>query len=130
MEKMYRVIFQGLASGKDRFRADMRRLGVPGDVVEALLRRAPISVKKGVTLQEARRYADALEAAGAKVTVRAHGVLRPGSASHSIAVAPLREFIMCPKCGLKQSRGGVCRKCGAKLLKTTQPTQSQNDRNH
>ncbi len=73
-EAKYRVIFLG-PMAKDFGLVDklvnnlQSRCNLPAHVVTKMLRLAPLTVKKEVTLTEARRYKMALEEMGARVRI-------------------------------------------------------------
>ena len=115
MEKIYRVMFQGLIVEEETFRERMNALGVPAEVVRRLLQSAPVEMKRDLSLREAREYAEAAQGAGAKVSIQDHGrveeEMRPGQAE----IRSLKAFTRCPECGMKQLRGGTCERCGCTL---------------
>ena len=116
MEKKYLVVFRGIQGDEERFRDHMARLGVPGETLGELIRRAPVVIKRDVTLREARRYADAVQDCGGRVTIQENGYTRDTRRMNAaVTVASFEEFTMCPECGLKQARSGVCAKCGSPL---------------
>jgi hypothetical protein len=118
MTKVYRVLLRGLLVDGDTFKAGMRRLGVTDETVEELMKRAPIVLKANLALGEARRYAEAVQAAGGKVKIEHCGWAEDKPrASRSAPIAPLKDFIMCPECGFKQPKGVKCAKCGFRLKK-------------
>ena len=114
--KVYRVVFQGLLLPEAEFRGQMTGLGVEPGSVDRMLARAPIAMKQGLTLGQARQYADAVQAAGGRVAIEEHGRTHVDpSAPARPAIRPLRQFTMCPQCGLKQLKTGSCERCGCPL---------------
>lgn len=116
MKKTYRVIFQGLVAGEEAFREGMRALGVYRQVVDRLLQSAPVVMKQDMPLKDARRYAEAVQDAGGKVSIQEHGRIRDEQRPSSAGRIPLLEaFTECPECGLKQLREKACERCGRPL---------------
>ena len=116
MTKKYRVLFQSVTGDGGAFKARMLKLGVPAGTIEELVRRAPLILKKDLTLGEARSYADAIQDAGGKVKIQQYEFPEktgPGTVPPSIT--PLKDFILCPECGLIQPKGETCGKCGFRL---------------
>jgi hypothetical protein len=114
MAKKYRVIFHGLIEkNKEAFVAGMLRLGAPAEIVAKMLEKAPVILKGELTLGYARRYADAVQDAGGRVTIQEHGYFKKsGRMNAGVSIAPFNEFTMCPECGLKQPKGEACARCG------------------
>ena len=148
--KRYKVIFLGPAQNdtdhvnklteslKDRFKLST-------DAITKLMKSAPVSVKKELSLSEAERYKEALEAIGAKISLEPmKGVeeqsqrekestpqqsqprppiipLRKGTTPYTAtSVQADQEVIQCPQCGYVQAKTDECIKCGviiSKLLK-------------
>jgi hypothetical protein len=63
MSKTSRVLFHGLIEEKESFKKRMFALGVPPEMVETILRKAPVILKSGMSAEEARRYAHAVQEA-------------------------------------------------------------------
>ena len=103
MDKRYQVVFLGLLKTEDHFMAGMSRLGASSVIVEHIIKKAPIVLKADMTLGHARRYADAVQQAGGRVNIRAHGFFEENNEKdrHS-NIKPLENFTMCPQCGYKQ----------------------------
>ena len=106
MEKVYRVVFQGLVGEETAFRERMGDLGVPAEVVVRLLRSAPVEMKRDLSLRDARGYADAVQDAGGRVSIQEHG---------RVEIPSLGAFTKCPECGMKQLRKRLCERCGCPL---------------
>jgi ribosomal protein L32 len=115
MEKIYRVVFQGLVDGEEAFQERMNGLGVPPEVVERLLRSAPVEMKRGLSLRDARSYADAVQGAGARVSIQEHGQVAEEGRRERGRIHSLKAFTQCPECGMKQLRKDVCERCGCRL---------------
>jgi hypothetical protein len=114
MAKKYRVIFQGLIEkNKEVFEAGMLRLGASAEIVAKMFEKTPVILKGDLTLGDARRYADAVQDAGGRVTIREHGYFEESERMNgAVSIAPFNEFTMCPECGLKQPKGEACERCG------------------
>jgi hypothetical protein len=112
MDKRYKVIFSNLIKEKDFFKRQMLRFGVSEDISEEIIAKAPVTLKKNLSLGEARRYADALFEAGARVTIHVEDTLDNSVQNGSTGIFTLKHFIMCPQCGQKQVKSETCIKCG------------------
>jgi hypothetical protein len=111
--KKYRVLFLGLVGNEEAFKARMTKLGVSIPTVDLMISKAPVILKGGMTLKEARQYADAVQFAGGKVNIQEHGLFEePETMNRSLHIKPLEDFVMCPECGYKQLRERACVKCG------------------
>jgi len=116
MVKTYRVVFQGLLSQETTFREGMERLGVEPETVDRMLFTAPVPIKQGLTLRDARIYAEAVQEAGGRVCIQEQGeVEEGGSPPLAPPVRLLESFMRCPECGLKQERAPTCARCGCRL---------------
>ena len=116
MIKKYHLRFLGVREGKEVFKARMSQLGVPDEKVEELVSRAPVVIKRNLTLREARQYADAVQEAGGRVIIQEYGYLEESrGVNHPVSIAPFRDFTMCPECGLVQPKKETCVKCGLSL---------------
>jgi hypothetical protein len=88
-------------------------MGAPAATVDYMITHAPVVMKGGMSLEEARHYADAVQAAGGRATIEADGYAEePGRLNRKAVIASYEDFTMCPVCGLKQQRGVRCIKCG------------------
>jgi ribosomal protein L32 len=113
VDKKYRIVFLGLLRGSEAFAQGMSGLGVARAVVEEMVQKAPVVLKDGMTLREARAYADAVQDAGGRVNIQEHGFFEEtGQLRYDVEIKPLEEFTACPECGFKQLRGRACVKCG------------------
>ena len=73
-EGKYRVVFMGPLAKDfaivDRLVSNLqKRCNLPAQTVTKMMRLAPITVKKGISLLEAQRYKAALEGMGARVMI-------------------------------------------------------------
>jgi len=119
MNKKYRVVFLGLLEGREKFIQKMSRLGVPTTMVEYIISKIPIVMKRDLTLRDARQYADSIQYAGGRVNIQEHGVFEePVHNERFVDIAPLEQFIMCPQCGYKQIKDQACVKCGMAFSKS------------
>ncbi len=113
MDKRYRVIFSSLLTEEDHFKHRMLRLGVSEEVTRDIVKRAPVILKRDLSLREARAYADAIFQAGGKAVIhvedRGNEGMENGSSS---GILTMKNFIMCPRCGQKQVRSEACVRCG------------------
>ena len=113
MHKRYRVIFLGLIESEEHFKQRMSPLGATHDIVEIMLQKAPVILKGGMTLSDARRYAEAIQHAGGRVRIQEDGEFEePVQEKSFINIQPLANFTMCPECGLKQLKSDQCARCG------------------
>jgi len=113
MDKRYKVIFSSLIKEKASFKSQMNLLGISEDVSEAIIAKAPVTLKKNLSLGEARRYADAILQAGGRATIQADEIKdNSGQNESSSGIITLKNFVMCPRCGLKQVKAETCIKCG------------------
>lgn len=116
MVKKYRVIFKGLSGDEAGFLEKMSHYGIPSETLTELIKKTPAVIKRDATLKDARHYADTIQEAGGRVTIEENGCFEEAKRfNHSINIASFDDFIMCPRCGFKQSRRGICVKCGFQL---------------
>ncbi|MCP4683657.1 MAG: hypothetical protein GY864_15105 [Desulfobacterales bacterium] len=118
MSKKYKVLLQGIFKNKETFRVQMVRLGVAPEIIDKMVEKPPVILKGDLTMEAARRYADAVQEAGGSVAIQEDGRFQESRhINHSVSVASLEDFTMCPECGFKQQKGEVCVKCGFRLKK-------------
>ena len=111
--KKYRIIFLGLLEGMQVFKDRMSALGVPSSTVDEILQKAPVVLKAELSLADARQYAEAVQLAGGRVSIREQGLFEEPERHHkSIDIKPFEYFTMCPECGYKQPKREACVKCG------------------
>ncbi|MBN1850075.1 MAG: hypothetical protein JW932_15995 [Deltaproteobacteria bacterium] len=114
--KGYRIIFLGLNGPKDSFIEGMASLGVSQEMADYIVLKAPIILKEKMSLEYARRYADAIYYAGGIVRIQENGTISDlRNPDHSPRIPTLENFIMCPECGLKQFKAAFCKRCGFTL---------------
>lgn len=113
MDKKYRVVFLSLVENEKDFQQEMSKLGVAPPMIEQMINKAPVILKGDLTLEDAERYADAVQHAGGRVKVQEHGSSEEQERTNTfIEIKPLESFTMCPECGFKQLKGDACVKCG------------------
>jgi hypothetical protein len=125
--KNYRVLFLGLLEDVAIFKERMSEFGVKPQTAEQIVLKAPVVMKAGMPLAHARRYAEAVQRAGGKVSIHqenSHGETKP--LNRPLHIKPLEYFTMCNQCGHKQPRGEQCARCGHPLSAWT----GGNDRDH
>lgn len=116
MEKRYKVIFSSLVKERDYFKNRMSGLGVSETLSEEILKKAPVTMKRNLSLKDARVYAEALFQAGGKATIHVDEYRKDGGTNDtSPGILTLDNFIMCPQCGHKQLKTETCIKCGLTL---------------
>ena len=116
MTKKYRVVFFGITLDRESFRQNMAKLGVPGPTLDKYLEKAPIVLKRELTLADARRYAETIINAGGIVTIQETGEFndtRPSAEKKDITFH--QDFVICPNCGFKQNRKDSCVRCSFDL---------------
>ena len=129
--KKYRILFRELAGDTNVFKARMAEFGVPMFLTEKVIEKAPIILKQGLSLGAARRYAEAVQEAGGKVTIQEYGWFEDSPRiSRSISISPFRSFTMCPQCGYKQLKSQKCVKCGFGFIKAGTNSDVENVAGH
>ena len=115
MTKAYSVVFDGLNVPKSDFYMIMGNLGVDKDEINYLNQPTPVVVKDGISLKEARYYADIIMAAGGRVSIiEAWEIKEKHSEDNHSPVIPssFSDFVICPECGFKQYKNILCIRCG------------------
>jgi len=116
MNKKYRVVFLGLVESEEDFKQGLFRLGISPATTEQIIHKAPVVLKEGMTLGDARHYADAIQYAGGKVNIKEHGLLEEERRiDKSLNIKTFENFTMCPECVYKQLKAEACVKCGLPL---------------
>jgi ribosomal protein L32 len=111
--KIYRVVLLGRFEEKQDFETKMKRLGFSPGLVRELIAKAPTALKTGLSLGEAREYAETVQEAGGRVNIQEDGVSEEFNRTHSpIEIRSLQDFTMCPECGHRQIKAAACVKCG------------------
>ena len=120
MAKAYSVVFDGLNVPKSDFYMVMDKLGVNENEINYLNQPLPVVIKDGVSLKEARYYADVIMAAGGRVNIIEAWEIKATHAenSHNTTTIPstFADFIVCPECGFKQYKNTLCIRCDYKFF--------------
>jgi hypothetical protein len=118
MGKRYKIVFQNLLQTEDHFKAQMARMGVPASLSEEIIRNAPYTMRRELSLKDARIYAEAVNQAGGRVTIQEYEVAEEDNQKEGPTnITPLKDFMMCPQCGHKQVKAEMCVKCGFSIGK-------------
>jgi rubredoxin len=114
MARRYCIVFLGLIEQEEQFTTFMSsRCGVPAGTVKDILDNAPVTLKKNLSLKEARAYAEAVQTAGGRVHIREEGASEePERARPSMEIRSFGDFTLCPECGFTQLKSEACVKCG------------------
>jgi len=111
--KKYRVVFMGLLEEVERFKQGMFEIGIRPSMADRILEKAPVVLKAGMTLADARLYAEAIQSAGGRVNIQEQGLFEEPSRPRKVwGIKPFEYFTMCPECGHKQPKKDRCMKCG------------------
>ncbi|RLJ04660.1 MAG: hypothetical protein DRP14_03025 [Candidatus Aenigmatarchaeota archaeon] len=73
MAKKYRIALFGIKAEEEIFRQNMAKLGVSGSALDKYIERAPVVLKRDLSLEEARKYAEAIINAGGFVNIQETG---------------------------------------------------------
>lgn len=96
----------------ETFRQNMAQLGVSGSTLDKCIEKAPIVLKRGLPLSDARRYADAIMSAGGIVTIKETGQYTESQPSiENKIIASHQDSMLCPNCGFKQKKMEACVRC-------------------
>lgn len=116
MDKKYRVVFLDLVESREDFEKSLSTLGVTAATVAQILEKAPVILKAGMSLGQARQYAEVVQEAGGRVNIQEDGIFeRPRQMNKAVGIEPFENFTMCPECGFKQRKIESCIKCGFSL---------------
>jgi hypothetical protein len=120
VSKKYRVTFFGITADPGIFRQNMAKLGVSGSTLDKYIEKAPVVLKRDLTLADARRYAEAIMNAGGLVNIQETGEF-PESKSppERSIISSDQDFSLCPNCGFKQKKGDFCVRCGWDFSQST-----------
>jgi hypothetical protein len=111
--KTFCLILLGLAQTPELVGQRVLRLGLLPEDMERISARAPFTFKRGLTLKQAREWADAFQSAGARVAVREEGTILDRRRGRKPLIQPLESFTMCLQCGHKQLKAEACTRCGS-----------------
>ncbi len=116
MAKKYRVVFNGMVVDTVIFKENMAKLGVSDITLDKYIKKAPIVLKRDLSLGDARRYAEAIINAGGLVNIQETGeVPETKSSAEKISISSNEDFVICPNCGFKQKKEDFCVRCGFNL---------------
>jgi hypothetical protein len=118
MAKKYRIALFGFHADEEIFRQNMAKLGVSSSTLDKYIERAPVVLKRDLTLKDARKYAEAIINAGGFVNIQETGEF-PNNSSIENHILPAEDFIRCPNCGFRQKKNDFCVRCGFNLYSTT-----------
>ena len=119
MARTYRIVFLELMDTEEQFIAGMSsRFGVDPARAKHIIENAPMVLKKGLTLGEARDYAEAVQRAGGKVHIQEHGESEGPERERGVlgGIRSFGDFTLCPECGFTQLKAETCVKCGFVFL--------------
>ena len=129
MTPAYQILFLGMSVSKEDFKVQMAHLGVSSETVDIIIEKTPVILKEGLDSKNSILYADAVRNAGGIVEIQESDTAEK-VATHSITIAPFKNFTMCPECGLKQQKRDVCIKCGFRFRKIENGLESENVAGH
>jgi len=119
--KTYRVVLLGRIEEKQGFEERMENLGFSLVTLQTLIAKAPSELKAGLSLGEAREYAEVVQEAGGKVNIQEDGVSEEARRHHPpLEIRSLKDFTMCPECGHRQIKAVACVKCGSLFVEEKQ----------
>jgi len=111
-------MFDGLNVPKSDFCLIMNKLGVNENEINYLDQPVPIAIKDGVSLKEARHYADVIIAAGGRVSIIEAWKIKTKHSvnNHNLTIpSSFSDFVICPECGFKQHKNTLCIRCDYKF---------------
>lgn len=115
MAKKYRVTLFGIKAEEKVFRQNMAKLGVYSSTLDKYIEKTPVVLKRDLSLEEARRYAEAIINAGGFVNIQETGEFPDKSSVEQKSIPSKEDFILCPNCGFKQKKEDFCVRCGFDL---------------
>jgi hypothetical protein len=115
LNKNYCLVFLGLHETPENFTRNMTNLGFSSSDIENIMASPSVPFKKGLTLREAREWADSMQSAGGRVNVREEENVSPEGDGKRERIPPLESFTLCPECGYKQLKAEACMRCGFSL---------------
>ena len=119
MAKKYRIALFGIKAKEDIFRQNMAKLGVSGSTLDKYIEKAPVVLKRDLSLEEARKYAEAIINAGGFVNIQETGEFPDKFSFEQQSTLSAEDFILCPNCGFKQKKKDCCVRCGFDLHSST-----------
>ena len=129
MNKKYRLVFLGTVESDEVFRQRIYRFGFPPERIEEIINRAPVVIRKDLTLADARQFADVLQQAGGRVSIQEYGLFEESNQPvRSLGIKQLADFTMCPQCGHKQLKQRACVRCGFVLEEQRGRPRQRDDR--
>ena len=115
MAKKYRVALIEITADTEVFKQNMAKLGVPESTLAKYIERTPVVLKRDLSLEEARRYSEAIIDAGGLVHIQETGEFFPEPSVEQGSLPVNQDFVLCPNCGFKQKKDAVCVRCGFDL---------------
>ena len=119
MAKKYRIALFGIKAEEEIFRQNMAKLGVSGSTLDKYIERAPVVLKRDLSLEEARKYAEAIINAGGFVNIQETGEFPDKFSVEQKSIPSIVDFVLCPNCGFKQKKKDCCVRCGFDLNSST-----------
>ena len=111
MNKVYRVIFTGLLQTEEYFKSRISMLGVSPEEADIILKKAPVILKEGTSLEYIKRYAGAIIVAGGNVDIQSFDT-ETGTESETEGIPGMSSFTQCSRCGHRQPKKELCVRCG------------------
>jgi len=115
MAKKYRITLFGIKAEEDVFRQNMAKIGVSGSTLDKYIERAPVVLKRDLSLEDARKYAEVIINAGGFVNIQETGEFPNKFSVEQNSMPSKEDFILCPNCGFKQKMKDFCVRCGFDL---------------
>ena len=115
MAKKYRITLFDIKTEEDIFRQNMAKLGVSGSTLDKYIKKVPVVLKRDLSLEEARKYAEAIIDAGGFVNIQDTGEFPDTFSVEQNPIPSPEDFILCPNCGFKQKKRDCCVRCGFDL---------------
>ena len=113
MNKVYKVVFLGLAEKEELFKERVSSLGISLEKADKMIKKAPVVLKENESLDYLKRYAAAISGAGGRIKIFTCSLKE--SAGGIPYIPAMSSFIQCPQCGFKQLKKEECDKCGLDL---------------
>jgi hypothetical protein len=132
-EEKFKIVFTGKIFKGFKIEDVKKRISsifkMPPEKVEKLFKGKPVTVKKNLDLDKARKYSKAFKKAGAVCTIAVQGergareTRNPGFEVPKPAVGTMT----CPSCGHKQKKAPDCAKCGIIISKYKERSEREED---